>query len=296
MKKKKILALGFFDGIHVGHGALMKACRELAEENGCKAGVVTFANHPDTLVFGKTPGLINTPEDRERLLREQFHMDEVIFLPFDRKMMTMPWRDFFQMLLDQYDAGGLVCGHDFCFGNRGEGNGELLKTACREAGIPCVVVPPQQIDGVLVSSTYIRMLLEQGDMEQANRFLGHPHILSGKVVHGRQLGRTIGVPTANLLLPEQLQAPRFGVYACLARINGKKYPAVTNVGTRPTVQGTGITVEPWILDFEGDLYGQELTLEFYKFLRPEIKFPSLEALKSEIRKNAEEVRDFFGKS
>lgn len=296
MEQKQILALGFFDGVHAGHGALLRRCRELADRMGCQAGVVTFEPHPDVLVLGKAPALINTSTDRNRLMQEEFRMDRVITLPFDQKMMRMPWQDFFRLLREQYQAAGLVCGHNFRFGSRGEGNGEKLAAACRDAGMPCIVVEAQLVDGEEVSSTRIRQLLEQGQMERAVRCLGHPHVLTGRVVPGKQLGRTIGIPTANLLLPEELVIPRFGVYACLAWVNGRKYPAVTNIGTRPTVNGTGITVEPWLLDFEGDLYGRELKLEFYKFLRPERKFPSLEALQAEIRKNAAEVRDFFEKT
>lgn len=296
MEQKQILALGFFDGVHAGHGALLRRCRELADRMGCRAGAVTFEPHPDALVLGKAPDLINTSTDRNRLMQEEFRMDRVITLPFDQKMMRMPWQDFFRLLREQYQAAGLVCGHNFRFGSRGEGNGEKLTAACRDAGMPCIVVEAQLVDGEEVSSTRIRQLLEQGQMERAVRCLGHPHVLTGRVVPGKQLGRTIGIPTANLLLPEELVIPRFGVYACLASVNGRKYPAVTNIGTRPTVNGTGITVEPWLLDFEGDLYGRELKLEFYKFLRPERKFPSLEALQAEIRKNGAEVRDFFEKT
>ena len=130
-------------------------------------------------------------------------------------------------------------------------------------------------------------------MEEADAFLGHPHILTGRVVHGHQLGRKMGIPTANLPLPSGLAVPKFGVYACLVELEGRKYPAVTNNGTRPTVQGQGITVEPWILHYDGDLYGREITLEFFKFLRPEEKFPSLEALQQEIRRNAEQTLRYF---
>ena len=130
-------------------------------------------------------------------------------------------------------------------------------------------------------------------MATAVKFLGHPHILSGVVVHGKALGRTLGIPTANLRLPEGLAVPKFGVYACSCLIDGIRYPAVTNVGTRPTVEGNNITVEPWILDYSGDLYGQRIILEFHYFLRPEMKFPSLEALKEEIHRNAEETRAYL---
>ena len=152
------------------------------------------------------------------------------------------------------------------------------------------------LEGIRISSTHIRKLLEMGEMEQAVRFLGHPYILTGTVVPGRHLGRTIGIPTANLMLPEDMVRLCRGVYICRARLEEEEYPAVTNVGIRPTVGGTHVTVEPWLLDFEGDLYGKTLTLEFYSYLRPEMTFPSLEALREEIQENALEVRKFFDKN
>ena len=155
------------------------------------------------------------------------------------------------------------------------------------------MVPDQIVEGIRVSSTYIRQQLEEGDMATAVKYLGHPHVLSGTVVHGQALGRKLGFPTANLLLPEGLAIPKFGVYACSCLVGGRRYPAVTNLGTRPTVQGSGITVEAWILDYSGNLYDREITLEFHYFLRPEKKFPSLEALRQEIFRNAEETRDYL---
>jgi riboflavin kinase/FMN adenylyltransferase len=288
--KNTIYALGFFDGIHLGHAALLSACHDLARSRGCSAGVVTFAAHPDTLVRGNTPRLINSPRDREWLLREKFQMEIVVTLPFDEAMRSMPWEHFLDMLRKHYDAAGFVCGEDFRFGHFGSGNAKLLQEYCNREKIPCTVVPDQILDGVRVSSTYIRQQLEDGDMATVVKFLGHPHVLSGTVVHGKALGRKLGVPTANLKMPEGLAIPRFGVYACSCLIDGKHYPAVTNIGTRPTVEGSGITVEPWILDYSGDLYDREITLEFHYFLRPEQKFPSLEALKEEICRNAEETR------
>lgn len=291
--KNTIYALGFFDGVHHGHAALLSACTELARSHGCSAGVVTFAAHPDTLVRGNTPRMINSPQDREWLLREKFHMEILVTLPFDETMRSMPWEHFLDMLRRHYDAAGFVCGEDFRFGHLGSGNAKLLREYCNREQLPCAVVPDQILDGVRVSSTYIRQQLEDGDMATAVKFLGHPHVLSGTVVHGKALGRKLGVPTANLKLPEGLAIPRFGVYACSCLIDGKRYPAVTNIGTRPTVEGSGITVEPWILDYSGDLYGREIRLEFHYFLRPEQKFPTLEALKEEIHRNAEETRKYL---
>lgn len=290
---KTIYALGFFDGVHIGHAALLSACRALAAEHGCAAGVVTFHAHPDTLVLGQTPGLINTSLDREKLLRERFSMDAVVTLPFNNQMRTMPWTAFLDMLRRDWDAAGFVCGEDFLFGHKGQGTAALLEQYCAEEKLPCAVIPDQIMDDVRVSSTYIRSQIETGDMATAVRFLGHPYVLTGKVVPGHQLGRKLGVPTANLRLPQELAVPKFGVYACRTVIDGRTFPAVANIGTRPTVEGHGITVEPWILDYEGDLYGREITLEFYRFLRPERKFPTLEALQAQIRADAEETKQFL---
>lgn len=293
MKNKTIYALGFFDGVHIGHGALLDTCREIAREGRLYSGVVTFSAHPDTLVLGQTPRLINTTEDRERLLRQCYCVDTVVTLPFDQQMRDMPWKDFLELLRRDYDAAGFVCGEDFRFGAGGVGNAGLLAIYCRSESLPWAVVPEQTLNGIRISSTHIRGLIENGEMSTAVKFLGHPHILTGQVIHGRHLGSTLGIPTANLRLPQSLAVPKFGVYMCQCVLDGKVYPAVTNVGVRPTVNGQDVTVEPWILDYEGDLYGQEITLEFYAFLRPEKKFPDLQALKAEILRNAEETRAYF---
>ena len=287
---KTIYALGVFDGVHLGHQALLKTCVELAENEGCAAGTVTFDSHPDSLISGNVPQLLCTVEQRKQLI-ESCRIQNVLVLPFDEKLRQQPWQDFLSMLVAR-GAAGFVCGDDFRFGYRGEGNATLLQAFCKEHGLSCAVVPEQTLNGVRISSTYIRKCIENGQMEEAVRFLGHPYTVTGTVVHGRQLGRTIGIPTANLQLPEGVVVPKFGVYACKAG----DHSAVTNVGTRPTVNGHHVTVEPWILDFEGDLYGKTLCLRFYKFLRPEQKFDSLNELKAEIEKNAAETRKFFEKT
>ena len=284
-----IYALGFFDGVHLGHQALLSACRKLARENACKAGAVTFTTHPLSVVAGEAPKLINTPDDRKTLLTA-FAMDEVVEIPFDKALMSIDWRVFLDRLREEYNAAGFVCGDDFRFGYHGEGTAERLLEYCKDAELPCAVVPEQKIGETRVSSTHIRALLEQGDLKTANAFLGHPHILTGKVVSGKHLGTTLGTPTANLQIPQGVAVPKFGVYACRAYVEGESYLAVTNIGTRPTVSGEGVTVEAWLLDFEGDLYGKELTLAFYDFLRQEKKFDTLEKLQEEILENALQTR------
>ena len=223
-----------------------------------------------------------------------YGMEGIISYAVTKEVMTMSWQDFLDELLE-CDAIGFVCGKDFRFGNRGEGNAEKLKVYCQEHNLLCSIVEDQTLDGVRVSSTHIRDLLEAGDLEEAIRFMGHPHVLSGPVVSGRKLGRTIGVPTANLQMPEAVVELPHGVYACKAVAEGKEYLAVTNIGSRPTVGGHHVTVEAWLLDFDGDLYGKMLTLEFYRFLRSERKFGSLEELQKEIQKNAVQTRKIFEK-
>ena len=196
-----IYGLGFFDGVHLGHQALLRAVKTLAPE-GCR-GVVTFSGHPDTLVLGTAPALINTAEDRENLLRN-YGMDRVVTLPFDKKMQSTPWEDFLEELRRDFGAGGFVCGEDFRFGAKGAGTASLLQDYCEKEGLPCAVVPEQEMSGVRISSTYIRELLTQGRVAEADTFLGHPHVFTGEVVHGKQLGRTIGFPTANLILPPEI--------------------------------------------------------------------------------------------
>jgi riboflavin kinase/FMN adenylyltransferase len=215
-------------------------------------------------------------------------MGQICVLPVTLESMAQPWQDFLRMLLEK-GAGGFVCGDDFRFGHKGEGNATKLADFCRELGLPYAVVPEQTLDGIRISSTHIRSLIEAGDVETAAKFLGHPHVLSGEVVHGRHLGRTIGVPTANVLLPEGVAVPKLGVYACTCRVGEENYVAMTNIGSRPTVDGHQVRAESWILDFDGDLYGKTITLEFHKFLRPEKKFDSLEELQTQIQKDAAEA-------
>lgn len=294
MNRKTIYALGFFDGVHLGHQALLAACRDLADKAGCRAGAVTFATHPDMLVSGKSPALLNTIEDRKALLAA-YGMETVLVLPFDESLMRTHWSAFLQQLTDA-GAAGFVCGSDFRFGAKGNGTAKKLEAFCESHNFPCAIVPQQELEGIRISSTHIRSLLEQGKVQEANRFLGHAHVLTGTVVSGRQLGRTIGIPTANMALPPELMILKHGVYACKATLGDKEYLAVTNIGNRPTVGGHEVRAESWLLDFEGDLYGKEITLAFYKHLRPEETFPSLEALQAEIQKNALQTRKLLEKS
>lgn len=296
MKHDRVIALGFFDGVHLGHAALLRLTRRRADELGIPAAVLTFDTHPDTLVYHQPVPLINTLEDRKYLMEEKFSMDEVILAHFDRAMMEMPWEAFVEdYLLGELGAKHVVCGHDFSFGYRGQGTPDKLRRLCAQRGVGVNVVDKVSLGGITVSSTHIRQLIRQGDMEAAAQMLGHRHFLSGEVLHGKELGRRLGFPTANLALPEGLIAPAYGVYATLVTLpDGSAHPAVTNVGVRPTVHDQlGRLVEAWILDCTAELYGERIRVEFFTRLRGEKKFDSLEALREEVLRNAAETRAFF---
>ena len=291
--EKRIFALGFFDGVHRGHQALLAECVRMAKAMDVETAAITFESHPQSLFRSDVPPLLTTLQDRFRLLL-RYGIEHVYPFPVTPKVMSTPWEDFLEELMGS-GAVGFVCGDDFRFGSRGEGNAEKLRQFCRDRKLPCVIVPEQNLDGVRISSSYIRKQIGEGDMATAVRFLGHGHMLTGTVVTGRKLGRSLGFPTANIELPQGVIVPRHGVYACRAYVGEKRYMAVCNVGNRPTVQGHQVRTETWLLDFDGDLYGQSVTLEFMYFLRPEQRFESLDALKKAVLCDAENTRKFFEK-
>ena len=294
--RERVIALGFFDGVHLGHGALLRRAVEEAKKRGCESAVFTFDRPPKEVITGVPCPLINSPEDRAALVKRLYGIDEMLMEPFDDEMRTTPWDRFVtDILVGRYGAVHLVAGHDHHFGHRNQGSPELLREKCAELGLGCDIIPAVTIGGITVSSTHIRKLLEEGDVETARAFLGHPHVLTQTVGHGRQLGRTIGIPTANLVAPPHVLLPRRGVYAAKITLpDGRAFGGVTNVGVRPTVNnGQDVTVEPWILDFDGDLYGQAIRVEFYRRLRDERKFDSLAALRSQIETDAVKTREAY---
>ncbi|MDD5931772.1 MAG: riboflavin biosynthesis protein RibF [Oscillospiraceae bacterium] len=294
--KERVIALGFFDGVHLGHAALLRRTVEEAARRGATAAVFTFDRPPKEVVTGVPCPLIASPEDRRGLVERLFGIKDILMVPFDDEMRTTSWSDFVtKILVERYHAVHLVAGHDHRFGHKNEGTPELLAEKCRELGLGCDIIPKVELDGITVSSTYIRSLVGMGQMERADRFLGHPHVLTQVVRHGRRIGHTIGVPTVNLVVPPHVLVPSHGVYVTQVILpGGQRYPAVTNVGTRPTVNnGTDITVEPWLLGFDGDLYGQKVRVEFYRRLRDEIRFDSLDALRTQIQRDAEATRRYF---
>ena len=294
--KKRVIALGFFDGVHIGHSALLTRAKKQAAALGALPSVLTFDTHPKRLLTG-TAGvpLINALSDRAGLLRRLHGIENLLILPFNETLRQMPWADFLRLLQERHRAVHLVCGHDFQFGYRGEGNPERLLEKCRALGLGCDIIPEISLDGIPVSATHIRELLMAGEIAQANRFLGHPHILTETVLHGRKLGRKLGIPTINFHIPQEVLTPAHGVYATRVFLeDNSSHIAVTNIGCRPTLgEASPPTVESHILDFDEDLYGRQVRVEFHHFLRPERTFPHMAALRAQIQQDAEEARTYF---
>ena len=310
IQKKRVIALGYFDGIHIGHAALMRRVLEVGNETDLIPSVITFDSHPRSLIDGEEIPLINSPEDRAGLLRRVFGIEDIIFLHFDRNTVSMTWSKFIDHLIEEFGARYLVAGNDFKFGFGAEGSSKLLADKCKDAGIGCDIIPDVTCDGVISSSTYIRELITEGDMEKANKFLGHPHVLTDVVRYGYKLGRTLDAPTINMRFAPGVLVPAFGVYATKVYIDSDKSPSddisgtnstsghigVTNIGVRPTVDNSdNITAETHILNFQRNLYGHQVRIEFYKRLRPEIKFANVEELKTQIQKDCTAAAEYFEK-
>ena len=293
---KRVIALGFFDGVHLGHGALLRKVTETAARLGATAAAFTFDRSPTAVITKQNIPLLSTVEDRVWLMRSCYGIEEVVVASFDA-MQRMDWQDFItEYLMGELGAVHVVAGHDFHFGYMGKGNPDRLRAKCTELGIGCDIIGKVEEDGITISSTYIRTLIAQGEMERAKQFLGHPHILTGRVEHGKKIGSSLlGFPTVNLQIPPRIIVPAFGVYTTRVWFDGRCHSAVTNVGVRPTVKDNDgrVTVEGFILDYDGDLYGKEIRMEFHKHLRGEQAFPSMEALAKEIEHNARQTRDYF---
>ena len=295
--EKCVVALGFFDGVHRGHAELIKTAKRRAAELGAEPAVLSFDVSPTSVITGKSVPLIGSVATREDLIHRVYGVDRVIIYPFDRHTMEMDWHEFIDILAADYNAIHIVIGHDFHCGYMGAGGPDNIPAYCAEIGLGCDVVPKFEIDGITVSSTYIRSLIADGNIERANEFLGHPFVYAGTVEDGRKIGRKLGTPTVNLEGDDPgLVLPANGVYATKVLLpDGQELPAVTNVGMRPTFDdGDRITVETYILDYTGDLYGQYIRVEFFKFLRPEMKFTDCAALSAGIAADILNTRKAFG--
>ena len=292
---RSCITLGKFDGLHRGHQKLIERIKEERKEN-CKTVVFTFDVSPRSYILHMPPKYLLTYEER-RELAENLGVDILAECPFTEELMHMEPEAFVrEYLVDRLHGKYLAVGPDFRFGYQRKGTPELLKKLGEIYGFYTEILEKEKYEGRDISSTYVREELDQGHIEKVNRLLGYPYFTKGEIVHGRQLGRTIGIPTANLIPPAIKKLPPNGVYITESMIQGKTYQGITNVGYKPTVKENFLGVETYLFSCNADLYGQEAEVKFYHYLRPEIKFASLEELKNQMMKDIQKGKEFFGQT
>jgi len=279
----KIILLGIFDGVHIGHAALIDAALELKRETGLPIVMYTFSSNP------KSSRLIHTDE-RKAAVAADMGVDEVYFEEFTQDIKEMLCEDFVRKILDEkLLAKYVIVGENYRFGYNRAGSARRLKTICARRGIEVVIVPTVK----RVSSSRIRNMIEGGRIEDANKLLSREFCVTGTVAHGSKVGRILGFCTANLPLPPGGVIPKSGVYFTNAEIGGARYDSITNVGTKPTFGGNGITAETHIFDFDKELYGQTITVYFLKCAREERRFNSADELKAQINRDMRRAKIYF---
>jgi riboflavin kinase/FMN adenylyltransferase len=287
------VTIGSFDGVHLGHQAIIRRLVEGAHSQDLPAVAITFFPHPSKVLRGNgAPFYLTTPEERAEFLAG-LNLDVVITLRFDKELAAFSADQFMGLLASHLGLKRLLVGHDFALGRGREGNFAVLENLGLKYGYGIEGLAPLTVNGELVSSSRIRELVGQGNISLAAAYLGRFYSVQGIVVPGDGRGRTIGIPTANLEIWHERLLPANGVYATLAQVNGVNYPSVTNVGVRPTFenQSPQPRVETHLLDFKQDLYGMNLNLEFMQYLRPEQRFASVQALIEQIRVDIEHARE-----
>lgn len=276
------VALGVFDGVHLGHRAILATAVARARASGLQALACTFDPHPaEVLQPAQAPAPISTLDERLALLAET-GVDASVVLAFTAELAAVEPEAFVKdVLLERLHARDVVVGFNHTFGRGARGSAQLLQALSQRLGFRCDVVPPLLIEGVAVSSSEVRAALKAGQVERANRYLGRPYAVGGQVVQGAGRGRSLGFPTANIRPDRPLLVPA-GVYACRAQVDGQSHPAVVNIGVRPTFEERRLVVEAHLLDFSGTLYGCAIRVMFVSRLREERKFPGPEALREQI--------------
>ena len=289
------VSLGKFDGIHIGHQRLMD-CILSYKEKGLKAVVFSFLVHPGALLGGSELSLSLTEKEKQYKLRKM-GIDVLVSYPFSKEMLSMEPEQFIkEILVEKLDAKVIVIGEDFRFGHKRRGDAALLREFASQYGYEVQVFEKVRIEGEIVSSTNVRKAVQEGNMGVVQQMLGEPYSITGEVVHGRKLGRELGMPTANVIPDKQKLLPPSGVYVSRTLVDGIWYEGITNIGVKPTITEEKIKLaETFLFDYHGDLYGKEIRTNLYYFERPEQKFDSLDALKKQMEEDCRQGREYLKK-
>jgi riboflavin kinase/FMN adenylyltransferase len=287
-----VLTIGAFDGVHLGHQQLIRSVVESARSKGYRSALVTFFPLPSVVLGRAEPFYLTSNEEKLEQL-ERLGLDMTVVVEFTTETTHVRAAEFVNLLVENLSMRQMWIGHDFALGYKREGNIAFLQAMGIERGYSVRTLEPVLLDGRPVSSSRIRNALQAGDVRQASACLGRPFQLTGQVVRGAQRGHKLGVPTANLAVWAEHAVPRNGIYACCAHVNNTTYDAVTNIGTRPTFDNGARTIEAHLLDFDGDLYGQIMTLDIIEFQRPEEKYSTVEALITQMREDIRIARDIL---
>lgn len=281
------VALGNFDGMHVGHMAVLEAAKSF-ESEGLLPVAVLFDEHSLKAITGKAPAMLMTVTERNRIINENGLRIETLVFNEIRDLSPSAFVE--KILVGRLGAAAVCCGYNYRFGKGASGTAQTMSEICGRLGLKCRVSGEVDVDRCAVSSTKIRGFIENGEIEKANKMLGRPFGFSSRVIDGDKRGRVLGFPTINQIIPEELAMPRFGVYQSVVTVKGEKFKGVTNVGRRPTVGTEKILSETHILDFDRDIYGENVDVRLIKFIRPEKKFSSFDELARQIKSDAKEVR------
>jgi riboflavin kinase/FMN adenylyltransferase len=292
-QKETLLTIGVFDGIHLGHQRLLTHLRDKARKKNWLSGVVTFKSHPKVVLSSENKLLWLSDLDTRVSLLRSLGIDVTVVLPFTSELSRLTARRFVQLLKDHLKMRGLIIGPDFALGKDREGDAEKLRLLGQEMGFSVEVISPVVIDGQVVSSSAIRQALAQGDMKEAEKLFGRPFSLNGLVVSGGGRGRALGFPTANLELEPEQALPSDGVYATIAHVGHELMPSVTNIGVRPTFGSGKRLVETYLIDYEGELLGQRLTIDLVDKMRDEKRFDTVEELKSQMGRDVGQARQIL---
>lgn len=292
-QKYRTVVLGNFDGLHKGHQQLIRLGREIADQNGEELAVFTF--YPQIQELFDPAFCYLLPEEKKAERLRQLGVDVLQTVPFDAQIARLTPETFVKtILVEKMHAQHVVVGFNYTFGYQGAGNPEKLQELCSQYGISVTVMEPCCVDDEIVSSSTIRSYLKDGRIEKVNEMLGYVYTVSGVVCQGNQIGRTIGFPTANIMAPPKLLLPANGVYAALTKVDGVTYPGILNIGLRPTIKNSvGINIEVNLFHFDADIYGKEIEIGIRYFLRSEVKFSGLEALKAQLEKDKAQTRQLF---